>query len=328
MHSRPPRLGCLIGLIVAAAAGAVAWMLETRSADRDARAFARGLSPIPIASTRGHVHDGELDPSHGATDYSAGPGIPGLREAPAKDILVVVHGLNNDETKAANRFALARESLRSNGYEGVVIGWSWDGSTNKDPFGATGYRTAKKNAVANGPKLARFITDLAGANPDARVRLLGYSMGARVVAEALRSLDLEERSTVRVATVHLVGAALDNEELEVGERYGEAVERRARALYNYFSPLDDKLGGFFPLRDADRALGQTDIENPERAPKNYRSRDVSHELKATDGQGRVNLNGKLGANHSGYLGIRDDTGRWQDDGAMNVVAEDIARAPD
>ena len=289
---------------------AIAWNVASKAALADDEAFAKGIEDVPFATTRGLLAKG----------YEVVGAIPGFSCPPARDIFIVIHGLNNNESKAENRFALARESLRRNGYQGTVIGWSWDGATNWDPFGATGYRKAKENAIANGPLLRDFLLDLSARNPSAKVRLLGYSMGARVALEGLSNLP----ATAKVVTsVHLVGAAIDNEEVEIGERYGACIEDHAGQFFNYFRPGDDKLGTFFPVRDADRALGQVDIEHPSRAPKNYRFRNVASELKSTDSYGRVDPTGEVGKNHSGYLGIRDDSGTWQDDGAINVVAKDI-----
>jgi hypothetical protein len=107
------------------------------------------------------------------------------------------------------------------------------------------------------------------------------------------------------------------------ERYGKAVERKVVLLFNYYSPDDSKLLKYFTALEFDRALGRHDVEHLEHAPGNYRSRDVSFELREIDSTGAIRRGGKRGTNHSSYLGIRDDSGRWLDDRAINVVAEDI-----
>jgi pimeloyl-ACP methyl ester carboxylesterase len=278
---------------------------------------------IAYASTRGHVDDGELAPDHDAYDYS----IVGEMPQGATEVMVVVHGLNNTEVKGVNRFGLARESLSHNGYEGAVVGFSWDGATNWDPFGATGYRIAKHNAVANGPKLARFLIDLQERNPGASIRVIGYSMGARLAAEAVLALDTDPafaNSTFKVASVHLVGAAIDNEQLQVGDLYGGAIERRVGTFFNYYSPSDSKLGKYYPPLEADRAVGRHDLEDREREPRNYVSHNVATELLAPNDEGGIDHDGERGRNHSAYLGIRTDKGKWVDDGCMDVVARNIA----
>ena len=319
-------------LVFALAALAVlataAWQIARRAEAKADKAYLNGVLDIPFATTRGHVANGEITEGHDAFGYEISGRVPGMSGPTAEDIFVVVHGLNNTETKGVNRFGLARESLQNNGYEGIVIGFSWDGATNWDPFGATGYRTAKHNAMANGPKLAQFLTDLQSANPDAKIRLIGYSMGARLVAEAVWTLDNDERfksDDWKIASVHLVGAAIDDEHLQTDGRYGTAIERRAGLLINYFSPKDSKLGKYFPPLEADRAVGRHDLEDPSKAAKNYVSHDVTNELLTADEEGDVDRKGERGRNHSAYLGVRRDDGKWVDDGCMDVVAKDIAR---
>jgi pimeloyl-ACP methyl ester carboxylesterase len=318
----------LIVLAALAVLATAAWQIARRAEARSDQAYLNGVLDIPFATTRGHVSNGEITEGHDAFGYEISGRVPGMNGPFAEDIFVVVHGLNNTETKGVNRFGLARESLQNNGYVGEVIGFSWDGATNWDPFGATGYRTAKHNAMANGPKLAQFLTDLQSANPYAKIRLIGYSMGARLVAEAVWTLDNDERfknDEWKIASVHLVGAAIDDEHLQADERYGTAIERRVGRFFNYYSPKDSKLGKYFPPLEADRAVGRHDLEDPSKAPKNYVSHDVTDELLTADEEGDVDRNGERGRNHSAYLGIRRDDGKWVDDGCMDVVAKDIAR---
>lgn len=308
------------------AGGTVAWMKGRKVEAREEAAFALGVRDTPYASTRGHLDNGRLVPRHSPTDYTFEGQWP-----KGDEILVVIHGLNNTETKARNRFALAEESLRNAGYKGEILGFSWDGSTNWDPFGATGYRVAKHNAMGNGPKLAAFLTDLHTRNPQAKLRVLGYSMGARLAVEAIYALDQDpgfNGNGIRVVSVHLVGAAIDNEHLQTDERYGKAIERRVGTFFNYYSPLDSKLGKMYQVLEGDFAVGRTDLEDPERAPKNYKSRDVSSELPGVDDRGRPDPKAPRGRNHSAYLGVRDDSGQWWDDGAISVIAKDIAVSSD
>ncbi len=283
-------------------------------------------TPVVI-STRGHFHDGELTATHTDYDYAVRGALPGLAAgtAPPADLIITVHGFNNTELKALSKFDTAQAGLRTAGYDGALVGYSWDADTQHDPLSATGYREGRRHAVGNGPKLARFILDYRATCPDTRVHLIGYSMGARVALEALLAADTDEAlgGGWMVDTVHLVGAAVDNEEVELGERYGAAIERRCRVLVNYFSPADSKLAMFFPFKEGDRALGQADIEHADRAPGNYRTLDVRTELISYDEAGSPEP-GELGENHSGYLGNRSPGGELLDDGVMDLVAAEIA----
>ncbi len=67
-----------------------------------------------------------------------------------------------------NRFGVARQSLAKNGYEGIVVGYSWDADTQFDLGNLSGYRRAKRNAIANGKKLAQFLFDSKARCPEAQ----------------------------------------------------------------------------------------------------------------------------------------------------------------
>lgn len=273
---------------------------------------------IPHVSTRGQFDDGRrLARKPGSFDIVGE--VPGLANGIACDeaVIIVVHGFNNSPQKALNRFGVARQGLVANGFDGTVIGFSWDADTQLDPFSATGYHEAKAHTEGNGPLLAKLIENLKRACPGIRVGVIGYSMGARLALESLRHLENS------VDAVYLVGAAIDNEEVELDERYGDAIRNRSVRTLNFYSPNDSKLGSFYKVKEADRALGKHDVEHPDRAPKNYHGIDVSNELPAIDDEGRVVPRGEKGANHSGYLGTRNGKGELTDDGVMNLVARDF-----
>lgn len=275
---------------------------------------------IPHASTRGQFRNGSRTERIPASYELVGL-VPGLSPEVgcAESVIVVVHGFNNSPKKAQNRFGVARQSLQKNGYKGIVVGFSWDADTQLDPFSATGYREAKEHTEGNGPLLAKFLGDLRTACPTMKIAVIGYSMGARLALEGLRHLQS------RIDVVYLVGAAVDNEEVELGERYGNAIEAHARKVVNYFSPNDSKLGNIFAVKEVDRSLGKHDIEHKSRSPKNYFGINVMSELPTIDDSGEVVVGGPQGANHSGYLGTRNNAGVLTDDGVMNLVARDFAK---
>jgi len=270
---------------------------------------------VPYISTRGSFEEGAI-PVSDPKPFTTEGAIPGITDTCASEVMIVVHGFNNSEDKAMNRFGVARQSLLKNDYKGAVVGFSWDADTQYDPYSMTGYRTGREHALDAGIRLARAIEAMKEKCPLMKVRVIGYSMGARVALESL----LTTKTTID--SIHLVGAAIDNEEVELGKRYGAAIERSAGRVFNYFSREDSKLGLFYWAREGDRALGKADIEHKDRAPKNYISVQSSEELPEIDKAGNVVVKGKLGRNHSGYLGTRNDKGELTDDGVMNLVARD------
>jgi len=285
---------------------------------------------IPVISTRGSCNRGKLAGGYTGYEYEVTGDLPGLAPdstAPA-DLLVIIHGFNNDDRRARYKFDIANDALRQNGYEGALAGWSWDANTQRDPLGTTGYHSADEHAMLNGRMLAQFAVDYKQACPDTRLHVLGYSMGARTALEALKALDEDPRfarSGCKLDTVHLFGAAVDNEEAELGKRYGAAIEHRAGLLFNYHSMEDNALAGFYGFKELDLSLGQSCIEHPELAPANYISVDSTQELKTFDPEGNL-VPDALGDNHKGYLGLKTEQGVLIDDGAMNLVVESISIA--
>jgi pimeloyl-ACP methyl ester carboxylesterase len=282
---------------------------------------------IPVISTRGSCSRGKLSGGCSGYEYKVIGGLPGLvagTKAPT-DLVVVIHGFNNNDRRARYKFDMASAALRANGYDGALAGWSWDADTQRDPLGTTGYHSADDHAILNGRMLAQFAVDYKRACPNTRLHVLGYSMGARVALEALKALDDDPRfarSSCRIDTVHLLGAAVDNEEVELDRQYGQAIQDRAGRLFNYYSLEDNALAGFYGFKELDLSLGQGCIEHPQRAPANYVSVNAAQELKTFDRNGNL-VPDTLGDNHMDYLGTKDERGVMIDDGAMNLVAENI-----
>ena len=192
---------------------------------------------MPLVSTRGHLADGRIAKGHNAYDYSLSNFPPGFPKtaSPLKEVLIVVHGFSNNGDQALSRFGIARASLEKNGYDGLVAGFTWDANTAGELENLSGYRRGKQYAILNGPKLAQFLFDLKTALPNCKIRLIGYSTGARVALEALKDLATDPRFASpqwKVDSVHLLGAAVRNDEVEVDKPYGQAITRKAAKLFD------------------------------------------------------------------------------------------------
>lgn len=280
----------------------------------------RGLLTLPDTAPRYRI-EGELEAASQTAESAPSGGT--------SDLVIVVHGFNNTADKARYKFDIAAEGLRGAGYGGLIAGFSWDADRQRDPLAMSGYHAARRVAVGNGPLLASFIADWHRAHPDCRIHLLGYSMGARLVLEALLQL---ERDPVLVAlhlqvdSVHLVGAAVDDDEAELNAVYGQAIQHCCGRFFNYYSREDNKLGAYYWPKEGDRALGETGIEHPVLAPSNYEDVDVAAELHSYSEAGMLR-EGEEGDNHSGYLGNRAPDGRLLDDGVMDLIAARIAALP-
>ena len=98
-------------------------------------------------------------------------------------------------------------SLEKDNYSGPLVGFIWPSDT--------AWFGAKFIATANGPKLANLIFELK-RYPQTEIRVIAHSLGARVTLSVLDSLLKNQAWSDRnfkISSVHLVGAAVDNEEV-------------------------------------------------------------------------------------------------------------------
>jgi len=317
----------LTSILIIVIGGGLVGTIMDRFGISSKSAWEEPVLPMPLVSTRNHFRSGVLTSGHGKFDYMTTGAIPGFSPGSQipDDLLIIVHGFNNYPDEAANACGKAQRSLLANGFDAALVGYSWDANTQLDPGAMIGFHEGRIHAVGNGGKLARFIVDYKSKCPDTRLHIMGYSLGTRVTLEALRSLNEDPAFAdfpIMIETVHLVGASVDNEEVQTDQKYGVAIENEVRTFYNYYSLKDRVLGVLYLMKEGDRALGETGIEEPELAPANYISVDARNELVVLDEEGRI-MESRRGDNHMSCLGILDDDGNVLDDGIMNLVAEGI-----
>ena len=319
----------------------------------------------PLISTRGHydLDTGQMLQGHNSTDYDASniPNCP-------PEIGVFIHGWGLNEPMANERYNRTWMSLQANNYSLPLISFSWDSNTTSSlsDSGLSGWNHAKSIARDNGPKLAQFIIDYAdkcnSENKESKIRLISHSLGARVILSSLDSLhknDSWNNNNYTVTSVHLLGAAVDNEEVsknilditndwtnlwtEKTIAYGNAIEQEVTDFYNLYSPNDNYLEPkalmqIYPSYEyGDWALGQNGYQIlpypiTTSLPQNYKESNVENEIAPTcDADGDKNIDftfskGDIinrGDNHLGYIGSRNvtDNTKLIDDGAVNIVVD-------
>jgi hypothetical protein len=238
-----------------------------------------------------------------------------------------------------------------------LIGFSWDSDTEINPDG-TGWLIAKLIAKENGPKLAQFIFDYKNKCQATEVRLIAHSMGARVALSVLESLYKNQAwndKNFKIESVHLMGAAVDDEEIAkspsyiienplllldtnewydaygIKSAYGSAIEKEVVNFYNLFNPQDNslQLPLLYPFYEQDDALGRLGSQSDIESTSNYLDINVQNEIPfITDANGDGNCDIPdffgctivgIGDNHFGYVGFENRNGVLVDDGAMDVV---------
>jgi hypothetical protein len=156
--------------------------------------------------------------------------------------------------------------------------------------------------------------------------LISHSLGARVVLSALDSLNKNQTWNNTIASVHLMAAAVDDEEVSMYPKdilndltnwgspksdYGKAIQEEVIEFDNLFSAKDNVLepnftnpfypSQIYPSFEADRALGQVgyqkvpkylDLKESKSLPYNYNETDVQNEIVAicdADADGKPDL---------------------------------------
>jgi hypothetical protein len=231
--------------------------------------------PVYMISTRNGSGPPQGVPEP-AYDGSPLGDINQLRRDCPSETAIFVHGWHTDENKAKERLDRVKMYLAENNYAIPLVGFSWPSDTK--------WEYAQMIAKQDGSKLANFIADYVHNckyqyNKDVNIRLISHSLGARVILSALDELHKNPTWTnggFKILSVHLMGAAVDDEEvskdpsditgnLTIKSAYGEAIQGEVIRFYNLYNPQDNMLqedpfppypGGVYPSYEQDLALGQ------------------------------------------------------------------------
>lgn len=231
---------------------------------RDARARAAGTDKsrsrtprIPRITTRGSYDLTDGSPLYPRVSYRLYPRRyfeDHARGAP--EMIIVVHGLRNDDRGAAQKVVIARDMLRRLGRRrharSVTVGFSYDSNTRGAHTRLHRHRShmaGRRIAESNGRHLAEFLMDFKRdpRNRATKVRLLGHSLGSEVIYHAITRLAGPTPSPRRraargiIESVHLFGSSLPSNVQDDARARG-AINRVVRGrLVNYYAPTDDVL---------------------------------------------------------------------------------------
>ncbi|MBI5860280.1 MAG: DUF726 domain-containing protein [Nitrosarchaeum sp.] len=196
---------------------------------------------IPRISTRGYY---EL--TYGKTiknnPYFLYPKKDFEKLVGSKELVIMIHGLRNDNAGAIAKVVLAKNRLSYLGYHYPVIGFSYDSNT----IGAHLLKHAKRAlstgqiiAQKNGRNLALFIEDFKLTSPKTKIRLIGHSLGSQVILSTIEHL--AKSHTGIIESVHLFGASITSD-VPSSKKYGPLLDKIIRGkILNYFSPTDEVL---------------------------------------------------------------------------------------
>jgi esterase/lipase superfamily enzyme len=229
---------------------------------------------VPLVSTRGHyeINFGFVSLTDGntKTNYDTNGGVPGLdTEANPEELVVFLHGWNASPEKAITFTEETTTALEANGYDQPVVGYTWDSAADT----VLQWWSVVEIALRNGAKLANFITDYKQANPGADVRLVPFSLGARVALKACELL-AEQGQTDIVTTMSLLGAAVDDEGVDTGTDFAHGVKKATTRTDNFYNEDDPLLTKEYLIAEFSQALGAVGAEGS--TTQNYTDHDVTY----------------------------------------------------
>jgi hypothetical protein len=249
-------------------------------------------------TTRGNLSNAQGVNDSGYLDTYPLLDIRNLSNTCPEEVAIFIHGWGQNETGAKERLDRVKMSLEKNNYTHPLVGFSWDSDTE--------WNAAQFLAEWNGPKLADYIVGLMDNckqhhGKDIKIRLIGHSMGARIILSSLDSLHKNStwnNSNFKVVSVDLLGAAVDNEEVTMNRGdilvdktnwgspksdYGGAIQEEVVRFYNLYNPKDNVFELIYPLFEGDFALGQSGYQKlpyPITIPKNYEDIIVTDQIAA------------------------------------------------
>jgi pimeloyl-ACP methyl ester carboxylesterase len=175
----------------------------------------------------------------------APPGAPNATvSVPSGDVLVFIHGYNNDQTIVMQRHRQLRKDLTDRGFAGAVVSFDWPSGDE-----AIDYLSDRNKASAIAVRLVNdlvfpFAARVRLADCAVNVHVLAHSTGAYLFQETVDMSD-ENHGIASVnwtvSQLMLIGADIDQPAMEEGNGDGESMIAHATRVTNYSNLYDDVL---------------------------------------------------------------------------------------
>lgn len=166
------------------------------------------------------------------------------------DILFFVHGYNNDLKTVLWRTRTLQESLSSQGWKGLVVGFDWPSANStlnylEDRYDASRVSQRLVEEALQIVVNAQFPTDPKTKSCTINVHLLGHSTGAYVIMEAFANASKKGelfKKPWRIAQVAFIGADVSSDALNSDSDWAAPMYERIFRLTNYSNKFDKVLG--------------------------------------------------------------------------------------
>jgi len=199
--------------------------------------------PVTRISTRGYY-----DLSNGSTlkknPYHFYPKKEMEKLVGSKQLVIMNHGLRNDNAGAVQKTLLAKNRLKQLGYSYPVIGYSYDSNTKGAHLIAHAQKALEVGvliAKKNGRNLGMFIEDFKVKSSQTKIRLMGHSLGSQVIISTLEHLSKKAKNFGIIESAYFFGASISYKILS-SKKYSTILDRIVNTkLINYYSPTDEVL---------------------------------------------------------------------------------------
>lgn len=183
-------------------------------------------------------------------------------------IVLYSHGWGCTDDRFQEQLNFIKDSLENQEVETGVVGWRWRSDLS--------WGTANKVAEHTGREIVDFIEEVRKENPEAEFVLIGYSLGAKVVFEALKSMEKPQKA---LNQVFLLAGAVGSRELAESGDYWNLIQEPGIDFYNYHNTKDKVLKFLFPLQGA---IGREGILHPK--PDNLHEIEIKYEASSLIGK--------------------------------------------
>ena len=158
------------------------------------------------------------------------------------DILVFIHGYNNDPKIVMKRHRQLKKDLETVGYKGMVMSFDWPSADS-----ALNYQEDRHDAKETALQLVtdgiRLLAREQGPDCTINIHLLGHSTGAYVIREAFDDADdayLAQASWM-VSQIVFIGGDISSDSLSQDNPSTESIYRHCVRFTNYSNGADSVL---------------------------------------------------------------------------------------
>ena len=198
---------------------------------------------IPRISTRGY-YDLSTGEKIKKKSYRLYPKKSFEKLNGTKELVIMIHGLRNDNNGAIDKIILAKKRLKRLGYTYPVIGFSYDSNTkgaHLKKSEAKALRVGQKIAKQNGQNLSQFIIDFKKKSQITKIRLIGHSLGTQVILSTIKKLSSSPTNNNIIESVYFFGSSLENDFAQ-SKKFGKILQKIIKnKILNYYSPTDEVL---------------------------------------------------------------------------------------